>query len=38
VKVPPLLVETDDERRTCDEAHARRAERLARKAELPSAF
>ena len=32
VRVPPLLVETDDERRTCDEARARRAERLKRKA------
>jgi acyl-CoA hydrolase len=26
--VPPLLVETDDERRVCEEARARRAERL----------
>jgi len=32
VAVPPLLVETDDERRTCDEAHARRAERLRKRA------
>ena len=32
VRVPPLLVETDDERRTCDEARTRRAERLRRKA------
>ena len=32
VQVPPLLVETDEERRTCDEARARRAERLKRKA------
>jgi acyl-CoA hydrolase len=32
VRVPPLLVETDEQRRTCDEAHARRAERLKRKA------
>ena len=31
VRVPPLIVETDDERRVCDEARARRAERLARK-------
>ena len=29
--VPPLIVETDEERRVCDEAHARRAERLKRK-------
>jgi acyl-CoA hydrolase len=26
--VPPLLLETDDERRVCEEARARRAERL----------
>jgi acyl-CoA hydrolase len=31
VRVPPLLVETDDERRTCDQAHVRRAERLKKK-------
>ena len=31
VRVPPLLVETEEERRTCDEAHARRAERLKKK-------
>jgi acyl-CoA hydrolase len=31
VRVPPLLVETPEERRTCEEAHVRRAERLARK-------
>jgi acyl-CoA hydrolase len=28
VRVPPLIVETDEERRVCDEAHTRRAERL----------
>jgi len=28
VKVAPLLVETEEERRVCEEAHARRAERL----------
>lgn len=28
VPVPPLLVETDDERRVCEEAKARREERL----------
>ena len=33
VPVPPLLVETDEERRICDEAHARRAERLKHKLE-----
>ncbi len=31
VAVPPLLVETDEERRVLEEAHARRAERLARR-------
>jgi acyl-CoA hydrolase len=31
VRVPPLLVETDEERRTCEEAHARRTERLRKK-------
>jgi acyl-CoA hydrolase len=31
VRVPPLLVETEDERRTCEEAHTRRAERLKKK-------
>jgi acyl-CoA hydrolase len=35
VRVPPLVVETPDDRRTCDEAHARRAERLKRKALSP---
>ena len=32
VRVPPLLVETDEERVICEEAHRRRAERLRRKA------
>jgi acyl-CoA hydrolase len=32
VQVPPLLVETDEERRVCEDARARRAERLKRKA------
>src|SRR5205823_3954389 len=32
VLIPPLIVETDEERRICEEAHARRAERLKRKA------
>ena len=31
VRVPPLLVETEDARRTCEEAHVRRAERLRKK-------
>ena len=31
VRVPPLLVETEEARRTCEEAHARRAERLKKK-------
>jgi hypothetical protein len=34
VPVPPLLVETDEEKRVCEEAHARRAERLERKAVI----
>jgi acyl-CoA hydrolase len=33
VRVPPLLIETDEDRRTCEEAHARRAERLKRRAQ-----
>ncbi len=32
LKVPPLLIETDEDRRRCEAAHARRAERLRRKA------
>src|SRR5438876_12433262 len=31
VRVPPLLVETDEEQRVCDQARARRAERLRRR-------
>ena len=31
IPVPPLLVETEEERRTCEEAHVRRAERLRKK-------
>jgi acyl-CoA hydrolase len=31
VSVPPLIVETEEERRVCEEAHARRAERLKRR-------
>jgi acyl-CoA hydrolase len=29
--VPPLLVQTEDDRRQCEEAHARRAERLRKR-------
>jgi acyl-CoA hydrolase len=32
VRIPPLLVETDEERRECEAAHERRAHRLAKKA------
>ena len=34
VPVPPLLVETDEERRQCQEAHLRRAERLRKRAQV----
>jgi acyl-CoA hydrolase len=33
-RIPPLIVETDEERKVCDDAHARRALRLKRKSEL----
>ena len=33
VRVPPLVVETDEEKRVCREAHARREARLKRKAD-----
>ena len=36
IRVPPLLVETEEEQRVCDEAHTRRAERLKRKATTRS--
>jgi acyl-CoA hydrolase len=36
VPVTPLLVETEGERRVCEEAHARRKARLERKAALPT--
>jgi acyl-CoA hydrolase len=32
VRVPPLLVETDEERKMCEEAQARREQRLRKKA------
>ncbi len=31
VPIPPLLIETDEERRICEEAHARRKARLEKK-------
>ena len=34
LKVAPLLVETEEERRVCEEAQARRAQRLKRKSEV----
>jgi acyl-CoA hydrolase len=34
IPIPPLIVETDEERRICEEAHERRANRLRRKAAL----
>jgi acyl-CoA hydrolase len=36
VPVPPLIVETDDQRRVCAEAHTRRDHRLKKKALLRS--
>jgi len=33
--VPPLLVESDEERRECEAAHARRAQRLKLRALVP---
>jgi acyl-CoA hydrolase len=36
VLVPPLLVETDQERQVCEEAQARRTARLAKKATIRS--
>jgi acyl-CoA hydrolase len=36
VRVAPLLVETDDERRVCEDARQRRAQRLARRATTRS--
>lgn len=33
IEIPPLLVETEDERRVCEEAKLRRARRLERKRE-----
>jgi len=36
VHIPPLLIETDEERTECEEAHRRRAARLERKSEIRS--
>jgi hypothetical protein len=36
VPVTPLLIETEEERRVCEEAHARRAQRLKRKSLIPN--
>ena len=36
IRVPPLLVETEEETRVCEDAHTRRAERLKRKATTRS--
>jgi acyl-CoA hydrolase len=34
LKVPPLLVDTEEEKQECEAAHARRKERLRRKSEV----
>ena len=34
VRVPPLIAETEEERRVCEEAHRRREQRLKRRAEV----
>jgi acyl-CoA hydrolase len=34
ITVPPLLVESDEERQECEAAQMRRAERLKRKAQV----
>src|SRR6266851_2468800 len=34
VRIPSLLVETDEERQVCEEAHARRVQRLKRRSEV----
>ena len=34
IRVPPLIVETDDERRVSEDANARRAQRLNRRAQV----
>jgi acyl-CoA hydrolase len=37
LRIPPLLAETDEERRVCQEAQGRRAARLVRKTEVEKA-
>ena len=37
LRIPPLLAETDEERRVCQEAQGRRSARLKRKAEVERA-
>ena len=37
LRIPPLLVEDDEERRVCEQAQGRRAARLVRKAEVEKA-
>jgi acyl-CoA hydrolase len=34
IPVPPLVVESEEERQVCEEAHARRAERLKKRARV----
>ena len=34
VQVPPLIMDTDEERRVCEEAQVRRAERLKRRSDV----
>jgi acyl-CoA hydrolase len=34
IRIPPLLIETDEDRRTCEEARARREQRLRRKMQV----
>ena len=36
-RVPPLLVETEEDKHRCEAAHVRRAERLARRAQVGTA-
>jgi acyl-CoA hydrolase len=37
VEIPPLIVETEEERHVCEQAHARRAQRLKRTEEAETA-
>ena len=36
IRIPPLIVETEEEKRVCEEAHVRRALRLSRKSQVAS--